>query len=117
MNNLTILASPMQLLLFDSSEFSRCFFSSPTRNELLFKSYMDAIRSIVPSAVRESRKSRTGRPEYPLVDILAIWLVKEVFGFATVISTLDFVKSNSNVRMIAGLEQVPSAAVISRRTG
>jgi IS5 family transposase len=117
MNNFTISARPMQQLLFDSSDFSGCFFSSPTQKELLFKSYMDTVSSIVPSSIRESRKSRTGRPEYPLIDILAIWIAKEVFGFDTIASTLDFVKSDSNVRMIAGLGHVPSAAVISRRTG
>ena len=117
MNNSTSLAHPMQQLLFDSSDFSGCFFSPPTKNEILFKSCMDAILSIVPSAVMESGRSRTGRPDYPLADILAIWLAKDVFGFATISSTLDFVRSNCNVRMIAGLDRVPSAAVISRRTG
>lgn len=117
MNNSTISARPMQQLLFDSSDFSGCFFSAPTPKELLFKSYIDAILSIVPSAVMESGRSRTGRPDYPLADILAIWIAKEVFGFATISYTLDFVRSNCNVRMIAGLDRVPSAAVISRRTG
>lgn len=70
MNNSTISARPMQQLLFDSSDFSGCFFSAPTPKELLFKSYIDAILSIVPSAVMESGRSRTGRPDYPVCNKL-----------------------------------------------
>ena len=73
--------------------------------------------STMPAPVRcDDGRSRTGRPGYTLLSVLAIHAVKIFFRLKTLTAARERLLSSSNLRTITGTGRVPSLAVISKKT-
>ena len=71
----------------------------------------------MPAPVRcDGGRSRTGRPGYTLLSVLAIHAVKIFFRLKTLAAARERLLSSSNLRTITGTGRVPSLAVISKKT-
>jgi len=112
----TCLSDSIQSLLFGFSYCDNCFFTPLTKNEKEFESYGEALLGLIPGCIKEPVSNRTGRKAYALIDILAVWTMKEFFNLKTISATLDFISSNGNLRTITNMENIPSHAVVSRKT-
>lgn len=106
----------MQPLLFNPEDLSNCFFTRPTEKELEFKSYWDCVCNLLPSVIKWACKARTGRPGFDYQDVLAVWMVKLIFNQKTVTNTLETLRNQPNLRTITGMESIPSASVVSRKS-
>lgn len=107
----------IQPLLFTSEDLSPCFFFQPTEEELSFLEIWENLVSAMPAPVRcDGGRSRTGRPGYTLLSVLAIHAVKIFFRLKTLTAARERLLSSSNLRTITGTGRVPSLAVISKKT-
>lgn len=107
----------IQPLLFPREELSGCFFTEPTDEELSFLEIWEDLVSIMPPDVRsDDGRSRTGRPGYTLLDVLAVHAVKLFFRLKTLTAARERLLSSINLRTITGVLKVPSLAVISKKT-
>ncbi len=114
--NTTCLSDSIQTLLFDFSYCDNCFFTPLPKKEKEFGPYWEALLGLVPGCIKEPASNRTGRKAYALMDILVVWTVKEFFNLKTVSAALDFISLNGNLRTMTSMENIPSHAVVSRRT-
>lgn len=96
---------------------SSCLFTEPSEKEKAFLSFWEALLPLLPDVVTCPGNAHTGRPSYPLADILAVWAVKLFFSLKTVSAAVDLLRSSLNLRMMTGMGDVPSKASVSRRTG
>ena len=107
----------IQPLLFSSEDLSSCFFTPPTEGELSFLEIWENLVSVMPPVVRsDDGMSHTGRPGYTFLDVLAVHAVKLYFQEKTLTVARERLLSSINLRTIAGMDKVPSLAVISRKT-
>ena len=73
--------------------------------------------STMPAPVRcDDGRSRTGRPGYTLLSVLAIHAVKIFFRLKTLTAARERLLSSSNLRTITETGRIPSLAVISKKT-
>ena len=71
----------------------------------------------MPSTVRsDDGRSRTGRPGYTLLSVLAVHAVRLFFRLKTLTAARKRLLSSMNLRTITGMDEVPSPAVVSRKT-
>lgn len=115
--NPTSVPTCLRPLLFGFGSLSGCLFTEPTKKEREFLSFWEAMLPLLPESVTDEVRPRTGRPSYPLSDILAVWAVKLVFSLKTISAAVGLLKSSMNLRMMTGMGKVPSPASVSRRTG
>ena len=89
----------IQPLLFASEDLSQCFFFHPTEDELRFMKMWENLVSTMPAPVRcDDGRSRTGRPGYTLLSVLAIHAVKIFFRLKTLTAARERLLSSSNLR-------------------
>ena len=82
--------SSLQSLLFDTEDFSSCFFREPSDRELEFLSYYTAVQQLLsPAELIGLRRGRCrGRAGYDLLSILGIMLLKLHYRQPTMKETL-----------------------------
>ena len=107
----------IQPLLFPREELSRCFFTEPTDDELSFLEMWENLVSAMPATVSsDDGNSCTGRPGYTLLSVLAVHAVRLFFRLKTLTAARERLLSSMNLRTITGMDEVPSPAVVSRKT-
>ena len=107
----------IQPLLFPREELSRCFFTEPTDDELSFLEMWENLVSAMPATVSsDDGNSRTGRPGYTLLSVLAVHAVRLFFRLKTLTAARERLLSSMNLRTITGMDEVPSPAVVFRKT-
>jgi len=106
----------LQPLLFDSQDFSSCFFRKPSERELEFLSLYGTIQQLLSHRERMGlrRACKKGRVGYDLLPILGIMLLKLHYRQPTMKETLLLLQENGNLRDILGISKVPSQASVSR---
>lgn len=105
----------VQPLLFTKEDVECCLLSEVTPKELEFARLWDVLCSFLPDSIFEENKPKTGRPGFSWINLLAVSVIKAFFNHRTMTNTLDFIRGNSNIRMITGITRVPSAATVSRK--
>ncbi|MEA4865014.1 MAG: transposase, partial [Sphaerochaeta sp.] len=108
--------SSLQSLLFDTEDFSSCFFRKPSDRELEFLSFYTAVQQLLsPAELIGLRRGRCrGRAGYDLLSILGIMLLKLHYRQPTMKETLLLLRENGNLKDILGISRVPSPASASR---
>lgn len=108
--------SSLQSLLFDTEDFSSCFFRKPSDRELEFLTFFTTVQQLLsPSELKGLRRSRIrGRVGYDLLSILGIMLLKLHYRQPTMKETLLLLRENGNLKDILGINRVPSPASASR---
>ena len=104
----------LQPLLFDFRDFSLSGNIPLSDKEAEFASYWNSIAGMLPDSMFET--NRTGRKGYRDADVLAVRIVMLFFRQNNIRQTLSFLEASMGVRMVVGMENVPSASVVSRRT-
>lgn len=115
--NTTSTSLAVQPLLFSFEDLSGCFLTAPSYKEKEFMAYWNALVEIVPPSLLNERKRHTGRPGYALMDILAVWMVKDFFCLKSITDTLSYMTAYVNLRIITGISRIPSGSTVSRLTG
>jgi hypothetical protein len=108
--------SSLQSLLFDTEDFSSCFFRKPSDRELEFLTFFTTVQQLLsPSELKGLRRSRIrGRVGYDLLSILGIMLLKLHYRQPTMKETLLLLQENGNLKDILGISRVPSQATACR---
>jgi len=106
----------LQPLLFDTKDFSSCFFRKPSERELEFLSLYGTIQQLLsPCELMGLRRAcKKGRAGYDLLPILGIMLLKLHYRQPTMKETLLLLQENDNLRDILGISKVPSQPTVSR---
>ena len=85
-----------------------------SKKELEFLDFFETILKLTKEKIKPGLY-KTGRKPYSLTNIFAVKIVKMFYAFSTITKTLEFIKSNPNIREITGIEKVPSISVISQK--
>ena len=104
----------LQPLLFDFRDFSLSNNMPLSKKEAEFASYWNSIASMLPDSMFET--NRMGRKGYRDADVLAVRIVMLFFKQNNIKQALSFLETSMGVRMVVGMENVPSESVVSRRS-
>ena len=104
----------LQPLLFDFNDFSLSNNMPLSKKEAEFASYWNSIASMLPDSMFET--NRMGRKGYRDADVLAVRIVMLFFKQNNIKQALSFLETSMGVRMVVGMENVPSESVVSRRS-
>lgn len=104
----------LQPLLFDFDEFlCRCNIKLSKR-ESEFASLWNAVAGMLPERMFET--NQRGRRGYRDADIIAVRVAMLFFRQTNIKGTLSFLAMAPGVRMVIGMDSIPSESVVSRRS-
>jgi len=112
MKTITDIIGGAQALLDISFELQDCFEESLADDQKTFLHILRVIEDIMPPIIR--RKARTGRPPYPFKPFIRCMFAKSKFGIEKTSLLRNRLISDPNLRLMCGLDKVPSESVFSR---
>ena len=104
----------LQPLLFDFRDISLSNSMPLLKKEAELASYWNSIASMLPDSMFET--NRMGRKGYRDADVLAVRIVMLFFKQNNIKQALSFLETSMGVRIVVGMENVPSESVVSRRS-
>jgi len=112
MKTITEIIGGAQALLDINFDLQKCFEEHLTDEHKTFLHLLRVAEQFLPPYIRP--QARTGRPPYPYHPFIRSMLAKSFFGIDKTSSFIERLKSDPNLRLLCGFDQVPDAATFSR---
>jgi len=112
MKTITEIIGGAQALLDINFDLQKCFEEHLTDEHKTFLHLLRVAEQFLPVYIRPQAK--TGRPPYPYHPFIRSMLAKSFFGIDKTSGLIERLKSDPNLRLLCGFEQVADAATFSR---